>query len=144
EATQNRDSHIHGGTFGLGECTPYSLNGMTDKQFVNAGRNLMVEPIYVIPLSIRSTTAGEYTNSLNNFDGLFAEGKNIYLKDNVTQAVHNLKEDAYSFISEEGTFVTRFEVVYQTTMSVETPDLRSNWIVFKQNDRFQILTQGFE
>ncbi|MFA7444660.1 MAG: hypothetical protein WCY89_01840, partial [Flavobacteriaceae bacterium] len=144
EATQNVDSQIDGEMFGYGESALYSLIGNTDKQFIIQGRALPFEAIDVVPLGFRATTAGEFTISLANFDGLFAEGQNIYLKDNVTQAVHNLKEGTYTFISEEGTFDTRFEVVYQTTMSVETPDLNSNWVVFKQNDRFQILTQGFE
>jgi len=144
EATQGVDSQIDGEMLDYGESALYSLIDNSDKQFVIQGRALPFEAIDVVPLGFTATTAGEFTISLANFDGLFAEGQNIYLKDNVTQAIHNLKESVYTFISEEGIFDTRFEVVYQTTMSVETPELNSNWIVFKQNDRFQILTQGFE
>src|SRR5690606_28135485 len=83
--------------------------------------------------------------SLNNVDGLFADNQNIYLKDNFTQAVHNLKDGAYTFVSEEGIFDTRFEVVYQTTMSTENPVANNtNWVVYSQENGFQIQTQGFE
>ena len=143
-ATQGVDNQIDGEMFGYGESALYSRIENTEKQFVIQGRSLPFEASDVVPLGFRATTAGEFTISLANFDGLFAEGQNIYLKDNVAQVLHDLKESAYSFISEEGIFDTRFEVVYQTTMSVEAPDLNNNWIVFKQGDQFQILTQGFD
>src|SRR5690606_13763892 len=66
------------------------------------------------------------------------------LKDNFNQAQHNLSSGAYTFVSQEGVFNNRFEVIYQTTMSVENPDLQYSWIVFKQNRGFQIQTLGFE
>jgi hypothetical protein len=143
-ATQGEDNQIDGEMFGYGESALYSLINNSDKEFVIQGRSLPFEPTDVVPLGFKATTAGEFMISLANFDGLFAEGQNIYLKDNVTQIVHNLKEGAYAFISEEGTFDTRFEVVYQTTMSVDTPNLDNNWIVFKQAGQFQIMTQGFD
>ena len=143
-ATQDVDNQIDGEMFGYGESALYSLIDSSDKQFVIQGRSLPFEATDVVPLGFRAATVGEFTISLANFDGLFTGEQNIYLKDHVAQVLHNLKESTYSFISEEGTFDTRFEVVYQTTMSVDTPDLNNNWIVFKQNGQFQILTQGFD
>lgn len=143
-ATQDVDNQIDGEMFGYGENALYSLINNSDKQFVIQGRSLPFEVTDVVPLGFRATTAGEFTVSLANFDGLFAENQTIYLKDNVAQVTHDLKDSAYLFISEEGTFDTRFEVVYQTTMNVETPDLNHNWIAFKQGNQFQILTQGFD
>src|SRR5690606_5323328 len=143
-ATQGVDNQMDGKMFGYGESPLYSVINTSDKKLVIQGNLFPFQVTHDVTLGFRATTAGEFTISLANFDGLFAEGQNIYLKDNVAQVLHDLKESAYSFISEEGFFDTRFEVVYQTTMSVEAPDLNNNWIVFKHGDQFQILTQGFD
>ena len=56
-----------------------------------------------------------------------------------------MKNGAYSFVSEEGMFENRFEVVYQTTMSTDNPiSTDANWIVYKQDKGFQVQTIGFE
>src|SRR5690606_261516 len=58
---------------------------------------------------------------------------------------HNLKDGAYTFVSENGTFESRFELVFREgTMSITTPDLSQNWVVYKQDNNFRIETQGFE
>src|SRR5690606_1280607 len=62
-----------------------------------------------------------------------------------SQTQHNLKDGAYSFVSEEGVFDNRFEVIYQTTMSVDTPVINdSNWIVYKVETGYQIQTTNFD
>src|SRR5690606_21326582 len=69
----------------------------------------------------------------------------IYLKDNFNQTQHNLKNGAYTFLSEEGIFDDRFEVVYQTALSTETPiSTDANWIVYRQDKGFQVQSIGFE
>ncbi|MFA7650755.1 MAG: T9SS sorting signal type C domain-containing protein, partial [Flavobacteriaceae bacterium] len=90
--------------------------------------------------------AGSFTISLSDFDGIFAENQNIYLRDNSTQTEHNLKDGNYSFVSQQGTFNSRFEVVYKQSgaLDITNPDLNNNWIVYKQNDVFHIYSRGFE
>src|SRR5690606_18634239 len=124
----------------------YSIIENSDENYVIQGRSLPFEASDVVALGFRAVNAGSFTISLHNFDGLFAEGNTtIYLKDNYTQTQHNLMSGAYSFVSEEGVFNTRFEVVYQTTMSVENPIANNaNWVVYSQEDGYQIQTQGFE
>jgi hypothetical protein len=77
---------------------------------------------------------------------LFSEGNTIiYLKDNFNNSLHNLYNGAYTFISEEGIYENRFEVIYQTTMSVDNPDMNNtSWNVYKNENNFFIQTSGFE
>ena len=68
-----------------------------------------------VPLGFKTEVAGSYTLSLSNFDGLFTQNQDIFIKDNVTGDVHDVKESAYNFTTAEGVFNSRFEVVYQTS-----------------------------
>src|SRR5690606_14942364 len=97
-------------------------------------------------LGFRAIHSGSFSISLDNFDGDFeSDNLIIYLKDNFNQTQHNLKDGAYSFISEEGEFDNRFEVVYQTTMSTDNPTATQlDWIVYRQDKGFQVQTIGFE
>ncbi|MFA7446072.1 MAG: putative Ig domain-containing protein, partial [Flavobacteriaceae bacterium] len=144
-ASTDYDAQIDGEMFGHDGSAIYSLIEDHSGKFVIQGREPFVITD-VVPLGLRIISGGEFTISLTNFDGLFdVENQNIYLRDNLTQTEHNLKNGAYTFITEEGTFENRFEVIYQTTMSVDNPDLEHyNWVVFKQGEAFQIQTQGFE
>jgi hypothetical protein len=84
----------------------------------------------VVPLSLITPTAGAYQLSLDQVGGLFADGQNVYLRDNVTTTVHNLTEGAYDFTSDAGTFSTRFELLYQSgTLGVDNPVLTENQVV---------------
>ena len=84
----------------------------------------------VIPMQFTATTAGNYSIAIDRVDGLFANGQNVYLRDNITGTVHNLSEGAYSFASESGTFAGRFEVLFQsTTLGVTDPVLTENQVV---------------
>lgn len=144
-ATQGVDTGIDAEMFAYEGNALYSIIENSDENYVIQGRSLPFTASDVVALGFRAVNAGSFTISLNNVDGLFANNQNIYLKDNFTQLLHNLKEGAYTFVSEEGIFNTRFEVVYQTTMSVENPIANNaNWIVYSQENGYQIQTQGFE
>lgn len=89
----------------------------------------------VVVMGYIANTAGNYTISIHRKDGLFAEGQNIYIKDNVTGATHNLSTSEYLFTTEAGTFNNRFTVVYTTeVLDTKTPVLASSdVIVYKQD-----------
>jgi hypothetical protein len=144
-ATQGVDTGMDAKMFGYDGNALYSIIDNSNENYVIQARKLPFTASDVVALGFRAVNAGSFTISLNNVDGLFADNQNIYLKDNFTQAVHNLKDGAYTFVSEEGIFDTRFEVVYQTTMSTENPVANNaNWVVYSQENGFQIQTQGFE
>jgi hypothetical protein len=67
----------------------------------------------VVALGYNAAGAGTYTFTLNNTDGLFAEGQKIYLTDNLTGIVTDITESDYTFTTEAGQFNERFSVSYQ-------------------------------
>ncbi|MGE4348039.1 MAG: hypothetical protein AB7D46_11635, partial [Flavobacteriaceae bacterium] len=52
----------------------------------------------------------------------------------------------YSFVSEQGTFNSRFEVVYKQSgvLNIAIPDLNNGWVVYKKDGTFYIQSQNFE
>ncbi|MXN93351.1 T9SS sorting signal type C domain-containing protein, partial [Flavobacterium sp. Sd200] len=86
--------------------------------------------------------AGQYSIAIDRKDGLFDEGQEIYLKDNLLGTVTSL-EEAYIFTSEAGTFNGRFEVVYAASPSLGDDDHSlnaNNVMVFKQGNGIAINT----
>jgi hypothetical protein len=68
----------------------------------------------VIPLGYKVVSEGNYTISIDSFDGLFTE-QPIFLKDKFLNTINALKESSYTFSSSAGTFHNRFEIVYQNS-----------------------------
>ncbi len=89
----------------------------------------------VVPLAYKVTVPGNYTISLDHFDGVFQQGQEVYLKDNVANQTINLKATDYTFTSEAGQFTNRFEVIY-TIQALEANDfiITPNDIVVYQKD----------
>jgi|LakWasMe91_HOW11_FD_contig_91_16534_length_3922_multi_3_in_0_out_0_1 hypothetical protein len=84
----------------------------------------------VVPMQFTVVTPGTYTIAIDKVDGLFAEGQQVYLRDNMTATVHHLNEGAYSFTTEAGTFANRLEIVYQAgALGVNDPVLNENQVV---------------
>ncbi|MXN92307.1 T9SS sorting signal type C domain-containing protein, partial [Flavobacterium sp. Sd200] len=96
----------------------------------------------VVPMGFTALAAGQYTIVIDRKDGLFDEGQEIYLKDNLLGTVTSL-EEAYTFTSEAGTFNGRFEVVYAASPSLGDDDHSLNVnsvMVFKQGNGIAINT----
>ncbi|WP_159021654.1 hypothetical protein [Formosa sp. L2A11] len=73
-----------------------------------------------VSLGIISTKKDVFTIGINKLDGVFENDQDIYLEDLYEDKIHNLKDSAYSFSSEAGTFNDRFILRYQSsTLGVE-------------------------
>jgi len=109
-ATNDFDSRYDGESFDGNEFIDfYSVND--DKDLVIQGRALPFVDTDEVPLGYSSTIAGDFTISIDQVDGLFT-GKEIYLKDNMTNSIHNLNKSAYDYKTEIGTFNNRFTLRY--------------------------------
>lgn len=98
-------------------------------------------PADVVPLSFKTNNAGSFEIAINVVDGLFLnEEQPIFLKDNLLQIEHDLRNASYSFVSDAGTFTSRFEVVYQSTLSIENPVAVNSVVVFSKDKNIQINT----
>lgn len=123
---------------------PVALNmviGTTE--YVIQGRPTPFQVSDVVPLNYKVTTAGNYTFAIDHVDGLFAAGAQaIYIKDNQDGSYHNLSTP-YTFTSAAGTFANRFELVYQTALTVDNNDFTANNInVIKQQNDVLVRTAG--
>lgn len=92
------------------------------------------DPSDVVPLSYKALTSGNYSIAIDHADGLFTNtNQAIYLKDNLTASEHNLQTGAYNFTSVAGTFTNRFEIIYQSQLSIENPTFNANQVIVYKN-----------
>ncbi|OIQ15318.1 MAG: hypothetical protein BM557_11845 [Flavobacterium sp. MedPE-SWcel] len=87
--------------------------------------------------------AGVYTISLDHVDGLFTGDQDIYLIDNVTGQLIDIKNEDYEFATAAGTINDRFTVVYnQAFLGIENVVLDANEVVVYQNNGNIIVNAG--
>jgi endonuclease I len=86
-------------------------------------------------LGFKALQSGNYSISLENTEGVF-NTQTIYLKDNFNGNITDIKENPYSFHSEEGVYNSRFEVLYK----VNTNDysLNNDVVVYTSNNQLEI------
>lgn len=83
-----------------------------------------------LPLGLKIAIAGQYSISLDNFDGLFLGNQSIFLYDTVSQTIHNLKESAYVFAAESGIHNERFQLRFTNeTLGILNPNLENAIVV---------------
>ncbi len=134
-ATNEFDAAIDGHFL---ENEPTKLGSLIGNQeFVIQGR-APFDVSDVVPLCFRSAIAGNYTIAIDNKDGLFVDGQEIYLKDNLLNNDHVLSNEPYSFNTESGIFNSRFEIHYQPTLSIQNSVFSNNVIVYKQNENITV------
>jgi hypothetical protein len=109
EATIGYDNGLDAKSSLSGSVCLYSV--IEDAQLAIQGRPDF-EPSDVVQLGFKAEDAGEYTIVLDRFNGLFSGDHNIYIKDNDTGVIHDLRSSPYAFSSGAGTFENRFELVY--------------------------------
>lgn len=137
QATNEVDELIDGKYIGDSQTALSSL--VNSGEYVIQGRALPFDVTDVVPLIFRTGTAGNFTVTLSDFDGLFQGDQLIFLKDNVTGSVHDLKLGGYNFYTQIGVFNARFEIIYQNaTLGIENPELANSLIVATGNQQIQL------
>lgn len=136
-ATNGVDYSFEGENFGV---SAISLSSIVDNNDYNIqARSLPFDPADVVPLSFKTNIAGKFTISIDHVDGLFETNQEIILKDNFTGNLQNLKLAPYHFVTQIGSFNSRFEIIYQKQLGVLNSTLDAkNIIIFKQNETLNI------
>ena len=138
-ATAGVDEAIDGRYFNDSATALTSI--INTEEFTIQGRALPFDANDVVTLGFKTQLAGTYTIGINHFDGLFNADQTIYLKDNLTNTVHDLKSGSYTFTSDAGVFNNRFEIIYQKPLAIEQPVFEKNTVVvYKQNQNIVIST----
>ncbi|WP_369752740.1 T9SS sorting signal type C domain-containing protein [Flavobacterium sp. WC2409] len=134
EATNDYDNGYDGESYDGNEFIDfYSINN--DKNLVIQGRALPFEDSDTVPLGYRSAISGDFSISIDQVDGFFM-GKAIYLKDNLTNTIHDLNQSAYNFKTETGTFNNRFVLSYANkTLVTENFDLFEKGVLISNKNK---------
>lgn len=91
----------------------------------------------VLGLGYRAFRAGDYTISLQDSEGVFANGQAIYLKDKQTGTITNLTEGSYTFAAEAGEQTGRFEILYKPETILTTDGaVRDELQVYRDGSNF--------
>ncbi len=142
-ATQGVDAGLDGLSFG--NTGSYLYSKIENDNFVIQARSLPFDVTDEVPLGFNCATAGSYSISLTNTDGLFAADQDILVRDNLTGTDTSIKTVPYTFNSESGVFDTRFRLVYTQALGVPSTNFTENSvIVYKNTDWFHVNTKGIE
>lgn len=142
-ATNNYDIRFDGESFGGNQVTFYSL--LENKNLVIQGRALPFNVQDEVPLGYSTTLTGNLTIAIDHTDGLLVN-QAVYLKDNLLNVSHNLKESPYSFAATPGTNNTRFVLRYQTEEALANPnfDQQINGVTIRKNNAEIIVNSVYE
>jgi hypothetical protein len=140
-ATQGVDAAIDGLFFNDIQVALTSLIGTAE--YAIQGRALPFDHSDIVPLGFKAINAGTYTIGLDHVDGLFTDAsQDIFLKDNVTGLLHNLRTGDYTFAAEAGVSNSRFEIVYQTQLAVTNPVWNENQVVVYTQSKNIVINTG--
>lgn len=139
-ATDGNDLQFDGKLFNEGKSSLYSV--IDGGKYVIQGKGLPFTDTDVVPLGFQAIEAGTYTIALGNTDGVFAGNQDIFLKDNTTGTLHDIKGGAYQFASEAGTFESRFEVVYMNALGTDIPESTAKQVVVYTTDHLLHVNSG--
>lgn len=122
----------------LGMSSDVFYSVLTDKKLIIQGKGLFASTDKVnVGANIFSN--GSYTIKLDHVEGIFANGQNIYLKDNQTGIITNLSLGSYTFAANAGETNARFQIIYQPETVLATDDTsKDKLVVYRENDDFVI------
>ena len=112
-ASSGVDQLIDGEVLDKSKTMIYNL--ISDTEYVIQGRALPFSDEDIVHLGLKVIEAGNYEIALENLDGLFI-AQDVFIKDNLTGTIHDVKQGNYSFNSQAGVFNDRFELVYKNAV----------------------------
>jgi subtilisin-like proprotein convertase family protein len=135
-ATNGFDQGIDGRVLDDSKSMIYNL--LNDEELVIQGKAMPFTDEDIVTLGLKAITAGTYNISLETLDGLFTT-QDVFLKDNYTNIIHDIKQSAYVFATQDGTFTDRFEVVYRNSALSNDDFTNENTVlVASQNNQLTI------
>ena len=90
-----------------------------DKNLTIQGRALPFDENDEVPLGYSSSIKGVFSIAIDQIDGLLVS-QDVFIEDKSTNIVQNLKQGAYSFSTEVGTFKNRFVLRYTNANTDKT------------------------
>ncbi len=136
-ATNQFDLDYDAELFGLGADALFTQ--LEDRKLGIQGREVPFLSDDIVQLGTNHYAAGSYIFSLGEKEGTFASGQNIYLKDKETGILTNLSMNSYSFTSNQGLSLGRFELKYrpETSLAVSNP-LKEQVTIYRSGNEFVV------
>ncbi|MCI9844385.1 T9SS sorting signal type C domain-containing protein [Flavobacterium pectinovorum] len=131
-ATNDYDSDFDGISFdGNAYIDFYSIN--QGSNLVIQGRALPFNDADTVPLGYRTIIAGNFTISIDQADGMLSN-QAVYLEDKLTQTIHDLTQNDYTFTTAKGVFNSRFVLRYtDKTLAVDEFEQDNNVVAWMDN-----------
>lgn len=123
----------------IGADSFYTL--LDQEKLAIQGRAYPLQQEDVVSLGASFYAAGVYTISLEEKEGVFANGQAIYLKDKVTGKITNLQKESYSFsVDDKGEINNRFEITYAPNATLATQDITTQGVkIYKVTNGYRII-----
>lgn len=115
-ATNNFDFGIDATLFENNQSAIFTYSAADANKLVIEGRHFPFENSDKVILGFNATQNDTYTLHIQTKEGLFHNQK-IYLKDKYTNIITDLSSTDYSFVSEMGNFLDRFEILFKENIS---------------------------
>ena len=112
----------------------FTLNTLIDasaSDYVIQSRALPFTMSDVVHLSAKFPVAGTFTITVDQTLGMFSSGQDIILRDKLTGTVHNLAASSYTFSASAGYVTNRFDIAYQSALSVTDVTYQNDVVAFK-------------
>lgn len=120
----------------IGSDSFYTLLG--NEKLAIQGRKYPLVKEDVVPLGASFYSAGTYTISLSEREGIFESSQPVYLRDNLTGMVTNLSSSSYSFNSNAGEYTDRFEIVYTNGTLATDGNTKKEAVVYQSGGYFVV------
>lgn len=134
-ATNSRDALFDGLSLESNQWLDFYSINKGDKNSIQA-RAMPFDSSDLVPIGYRAKEEGNYTISLDDFDGLFAN-QTIFLEDKEQTKIFDLKKGDYSFTTTKGTFDDRFVLRYENKNAIPV-EITSEVQVVYRNNQIQI------
>lgn len=137
-ATYGKDRLFDGDDLSATNLKLYSI--IDDKNMAIQGRALPFDVNDMVPLGFNVPSNGTYSIAINNLDGLFeSTNQAIYLEDQLTNTIHDLKANPYVFTTVSGTYNDRFILRYTNeTLGIDNPDFNSGINIISYNNEVKV------
>ncbi|MDQ0476856.1 choice-of-anchor D domain-containing protein [Chryseobacterium sp. MDT2-18] len=137
EAANEFDEDFDANLLGLGADALFTKLG--DHRLGIQGRAAPLNSNDIIYLGTNHYEAGNHTLAVGAKEGIFADGKDIYLKDKQAGIITNLSAGDYTFETNAGESNGRFEIIYQpeTVLATDTK-AKEGIVVYRDQDAFVI------
>jgi Glycosyl hydrolase catalytic core/F5/8 type C domain len=122
--------------------SPIALTSNVNNEEYTIQSRPSFDPSDSVPLNFKTDVAGNYTIGLDHFDGVFANGQDVYLVDHTTGVEVDLKVASHTFAASAGVDNTRFTLKYQKTLKVGAPTFNENTVRVYKNSGILYVNSG--